>query len=172
MCRRLGSSGLLLDSLNGMAYALSLRLEDAERRLACANEMLALVDAAKVGIENSQTRGDVFYFKALGCLDFGDIPGLRTTLEGWSRLAEEMQEPLVFALIVMCRATLALMQGRFEDGERLAREALTMGQRLQTENGAGIFGQQMFALRREQGRLKELEPAVRFFVQQNETAAT
>src|SRR5262249_46301016 len=42
---------------------------------------------------------------------------------------------------------------------------------LQTENAAGIFGLQMFTLRREQGRLKELEPAVRYFVQQHTAAA-
>ena len=64
----------------------------------------------------------------------------------------------------------ALMQGRFADSERLAQEALAIGQRLQTENAAGIFGLQMFTLRREQGRLKELEPVVRYFVQQHSVA--
>ena len=64
----------------------------------------------------------------------------------------------------------ALMQGRFADSERLAQEALAIGQRLQTENAAGIFGLQMFTLRREQGRLKELEPVVRYFVQQHTVA--
>jgi tetratricopeptide (TPR) repeat protein len=41
------------------------------------------------------------------------------------------------------------------------------GQSLQTENAAGIFGLQMFMLRREQGRLKEVEPVLRYFVQQH-----
>jgi DNA-binding CsgD family transcriptional regulator len=65
----------------------------------------------------------------------------------------------------------ALLAGRFEDSERLAQAAFAIGQSLQTENIAGIFGLQMFTLRREQGRLRELEPAVRYFVQQH-TAAT
>ena len=56
------------------------------------------------------------------------------------------------------RAMRALMQGRFEDSERLAQQAFAIGQRLQTETAAGVFGLQMFALRREQGRLKEVEP--------------
>ena len=64
----------------------------------------------------------------------------------------------------------AIMKGCFADCERLAQEALTIGQRLQTENAAGIFGLQMFTLRREQGRLKELEPVVRYFVQQHTVA--
>ena len=66
----------------------------------------------------------------------------------------------------------ALMEGRFVDSERLAQEALAIGQRLQTENAAGIFGLQMFTLRREQGRLKELEPVVRYFVQQHTVAGS
>src|SRR4029077_13047848 len=64
-----------------------------------------------------------------------------------------------------------LMRGRFEDSERLAQEAFATGQRLQTETAAGVFGLQMFALRREQGRLKEVAPVVRMFVQQNSAAA-
>ena len=172
MCRRLGSPELLLDSLNGMAYALSVRLEDAEKRLDCANEMLALAQAAAIRDENLDANAEAFNWKVTCSLDFGDMHGIDAAFEALDRRAEDMQEPFVFTLINVYRATLALMQGRFEDGERLAREALTMGQRLQTENGAGIFGQQMFALRREQGRLKELEPAVRFFVQQNQAAAT
>ena len=63
------------------------------------------------------------------------------------------------------------MQGRFEDSERLAQQAFAIGQRLQTETAAGIFGLQMFAMRREQGRLKEVEPAVKVFIQQHSAAA-
>ena len=71
----------------------------------------------------------------------------------------------------MFRAMRALMLGRFQDSERLAQEAFAIGQRLQTETAAGVFGLQMFALRREQGRLREVEPVVRLFVQQHSAAA-
>jgi tetratricopeptide (TPR) repeat protein len=66
----------------------------------------------------------------------------------------------------------ALMEGRFADSEQLAQQAFAIGQRMQTETAAGIFGLQMFALRREQGRLKELEAAVRFFVREQTVTAT
>ncbi len=42
---------------------------------------------------------------------------------------------------------------------------------MQYGEAAGIFGLQVFTLRREQGRLKELEPVVRYFVQQHSVAA-
>ena len=64
------------------------------------------------------------------------------------------------------------MRCRFEDSERLAQQAFEIGQRLQLETAGGVFGLQMFALRREQGRLKEVEPVVRVFLQQHsETGA-
>jgi DNA-binding CsgD family transcriptional regulator len=66
----------------------------------------------------------------------------------------------------------ALLDGRFAEGEQLAPQALAMGQRLQAEGVDGAFGMQMFTLRREQGRLHELAPVVRHFVQQHGAAST
>ena len=65
-----------------------------------------------------------------------------------------------------------LLDGRFAEGERLAQQALAIGQRLQAEAIDGAFGMQMFTLRREQGRLHELAPVVRHFVQQHGVAST
>ena len=87
------------------------------------------------------------------------------------RSVEETNQPFYLSLIAMLRAMRALMGGRFEDSERLAQQAFAIGQRLQTETAAGVFGLQMFALRREQGRLKEVEPVVRVFLQQHSAAA-
>jgi tetratricopeptide (TPR) repeat protein len=71
----------------------------------------------------------------------------------------------------MYRAMRARMGGRFEDSERLAQQALAIGQRLQLETAAGVFGLQMFALRREQGGLREIEPLVRLFLREHSAAA-
>lgn len=88
-----------------------------------------------------------------------------------SRLSEEKNRPFTIYLVAVFRAARAAMSGRFEDSEILAQQALAIGQRVQGEAASGIFGQQMFALRRQQGRLKEVEPVVRMFVQQNSAAA-
>jgi len=92
-------------------------------------------------------------------------------IEEYASIVQELQQPLYLCLATQFRAMRALLAGRFADSERLAQEALALGQSLQTEHVAGIFGLQMFTLRREQGRLQELEPAVRYFVQQHTTAA-
>jgi hypothetical protein len=54
---------------------------------------------------------------------------------------------------------------------RRSNFGLAFGQQAQVENADGVFGIQMFLLRREQGRLAELAPAVRYFVRQH-TATT
>jgi tetratricopeptide (TPR) repeat protein len=65
------------------------------------------------------------------------------------------------------------MRGDFEQSQKLAQAALNMGQRLRADNvAAGQYGLQMFALERERGRLKEVEPLVRMFVQDNLAADT
>ena len=61
----------------------------------------------------------------------------------------------------------ALFEGRFDDAERLAQRTLEIGDRMPGLDAAGVYGVQMFTLRREQGRLAEVGPMVRHFVQTN-----
>jgi tetratricopeptide (TPR) repeat protein len=65
----------------------------------------------------------------------------------------------------------ALLEGRFTEVEQLTLQVLTLGQRLQLESAEGIFGMQMFMLRREQGRLHEVAPIVEMFVQDHSGSA-
>jgi DNA-binding CsgD family transcriptional regulator len=62
--------------------------------------------------------------------------------------------------------------GHFAEGERLAQDALAIGQRLRGQDALGLFGVQMFTLRREQGRLRELASVVRSFVQRQPATST
>lgn len=92
-------------------------------------------------------------------------------IEEWMRYEEKWQEPFAISAARTYRAMRALMRGDFAGSERLANEASELGQRLQTQNTSGIFALQMFTLRREQGRLKEVVPVVRYFIQQHGAAA-
>jgi len=166
MARRLADPELLAINLQGMIHALQ-GPEHLQERLAYATEMVQLAEAANV--KGLLTWGAHFW-RAYCLLELGDMPGTNAEIDTFSRLAKELQQPFSLCLTPEFRATRALMQGRFVDSERLAQEALVVGQRLQTENAAGIFGLQMFTLRREQGRLKELAPVVRYFVQQHTVA--
>ncbi len=167
MARRLGDQYSIAYSLLGMLFTL-MGPDHLEQRLALSSEMLKYAEAAN-------TRGaliDSHFWRGYCLLELGDMAAAEANFEAWHRLGQETNWPLELSLNAMFRAMRALMSGRFEDSERWAQEAAAIGRHLQTENSAGIFGLQMFALRREQGRLKELEAAVRFFVQQETVAAT
>jgi tetratricopeptide (TPR) repeat protein len=113
---------------------------------------------------------DGYFWRGCCMLELG-IAEPYAGIEAWARLGEKVKRPFELSLNAMVRAMLAFMRGRFEDSERLAQEAFAIGQRLQTQAAAGVFGLQMFVLRREQGRLKEVEPAIRVFIQQHSAAA-
>jgi tetratricopeptide (TPR) repeat protein len=167
MARRLDDPELLAANLDGMLQALQ-GPEHTQQRLACATEMLQLAEAANA----KELLSHAHWWHAYSQLELGDMPAMDAEIDAFARLTEESQQPFNLCLAIGFRAMRALMQGHFTDSERLAQEAFTIGQRLQTENAAGIFGLQMFTLRREQGRLKELEPVVRYFVQQHTVAGT
>jgi tetratricopeptide (TPR) repeat protein len=160
MARRLGDPELIAYGLLGMFRTL-IGPEHAEQRLAIATEMAVV----------AKETNEALFWRGYCLLELGDTAASDAEFDAWGRLQEETNQPFYLSMNALLRAMRALMSGRFGDGERLAQEAFAIGQRTQTEAAAGIFGQQMFALRREQGRLKEVEPVVRVFLQQNSATA-
>ena len=97
----------------------------------------------------------------------GEIAGVDRAMEELESVVRQIRQPqytYVRAGFVTMRA---LLEGRFTEAEQLTLHALTLGQRLRVESAEGIFGMQMFMLRREQGRLHEVAPIVEMFVQEH-----
>jgi DNA-binding winged helix-turn-helix (wHTH) protein/tetratricopeptide (TPR) repeat protein len=166
MARRIGSPELVSYSLLGMFYAL-LGPEHAEERLAITTEMQDICTAADVqNLTYSQ-----HFWRGYCLLELGDTAGADEDFDSYGRWAAESNQPFHQSICEMLRAMRALMGGRFEESERLAQNTFAIARSMQAETAAGVLGLQMFALRREQGRLKEVEPVVRMFVQQNSADA-
>ncbi len=55
-------------------------------------------------------------------------------------------------------ATLAALEGRFDDAERASEEALRIGAGVSADRALAVYGAQLLELRRLQGRLAELVP--------------
>lgn len=62
-----------------------------------------------------------------------------------------------------CRAMVALHRGRFDEAERLIREQMQRARRYGYPQAFDAASVQMFGLKREQGRLAELAPALDLF---------
>jgi DNA-binding winged helix-turn-helix (wHTH) protein/tetratricopeptide (TPR) repeat protein len=166
MARRFGDPDVVAYSLLGMSYTLW-EPEHAETRLALTTEVLELAAAAN----DPELRADGFFHRGYCLLELGDVAAADRELDAWKRWSEETNQSFYLAVATTYQAMRALMHGRFEDSERLAQQALTIGQSSQLETTAGVFGLQMFALRREQGGLKQIEPMVRLFLQEHSAAA-
>jgi tetratricopeptide (TPR) repeat protein len=59
------------------------------------------------------------------------------------------------------RAMVAIMDGDFEQAEKHATEAVKIGRKTHGEHVEGVFGVQMFTIRREQNRLHEVAPVIK-----------
>jgi tetratricopeptide (TPR) repeat protein len=172
MSRRLNSAEVLELNLQGANYALQ-GPQDLDRRLANARERAELSKTLIAGKTFRDQLPDGQIDLAEYLLERGDLQASDAEFSAWTKLVELMQRPFEQCIIAGRGAARALMSGAFEQSEKLAKQALEIGQRLRADNvAAGLYGLQMFALSRERGELRQLEPLVRLFVQQNSSADT
>jgi predicted ATPase/DNA-binding CsgD family transcriptional regulator len=156
-----------------LAFTLDVMLDvpwgptQTEARLANSTEMLQLAEAA--GDKEIFTHA---YQRLLMCwLELGDIQQADAAIAVYSQIATELRQPFYLHITAGNQTMRALLDGRFAETEQLAMQALTIGQQAQAENADGVFGMQMFTLRRAQGRLAEIAPVVRHFVRQHSASA-
>jgi tetratricopeptide (TPR) repeat protein len=75
-------------------------------------------------------------------------------------LAEELRQPYWMALSKNTSVTLSLLAARFEEAEQVIEETGAIGRRLHAEWVEFYSDMQLFALRREQGRMGELDAVI------------
>ena len=137
--------------------------QNFEERLAAATEIMHL--ARRAGDWELAEGG--YNWRITGLLEGGDIAALDAEIAAHARLAEELRQPVYLWHSAVWKGMRALLEGRFAEGEQLAQQAFALGQRAQRPQDATmLFGIHMFTLRREQGRLQELEAALRGFAEQ------
>ncbi len=157
MARRLGDPRLLASVL-GMRH-FTLWCPDAlDERLALADEALRVAEGA--GDRASLFEGHGYHL--IDVLESGDPAAAEADIQALERLAREMRIPGWQP--TLARAMRATLDGRLDEAERLAGAALEIGRRARNPNGPVFFAIQLAELRRQQGRLSELEDATAAFV--------
>jgi len=76
-------------------------------------------------------------------------------------LANRLKQPSQQWYSAVMRCEWALLRGEFSEGEELAEEALRIGERAQSYDAGFAYRITMFGVRREQGRLQEIEDLIR-----------
>jgi predicted Zn-dependent protease len=99
--------------------------------------------------------------------EFGDRARMDDTLAKYKSWSEVRQNQLDRWLVWHARAMQAMLDGDFVRAERFAEEAHEMGKRGPGEHVEGVYGVQMFTIRREQGRLAEVAPVIKRLLDQD-----
>ena len=160
LARRLDDPRTLASCLIAHHYALW-RPETVTERLAVAAELRRVAD--RTGDPELELEGAGW--TVVDMLELGDVQGADIQIAAASKLAEALHRPLYLWWTSGMRCARAQLAGDFEAAERLAQETLAIGQRGQAENAMHYYAQAIFNIRREQGRLGEIEDAVRRFVE-------
>ncbi len=151
MARRLGDRSTLASTLSARFITLW-EPENSAERLRIASDVVALGE--EVRDRELVLRGHVW--RAVSLMELGDWVGADMELAVHARLAAELRDPLHLWYVPLFQASRALLEGRLQDAEALAREAYEIGRRTQPQNAAQLFAVQLLGLRTEQGRLDEV----------------
>ena len=159
IARRLDNPATLAYALDGL-YCSNWSPDVLRERIQIAGELIEV--AAAVGDAEREYAGHDYRFH--GLIELGDLPAARRELETKTALAEELGQPAQLWDLAVGRTLLALFEGRLTDAEAATVDALELGRSAQTANAKVAFDLQMYALRREQGRLAEVVDSVKHAV--------
>lgn len=166
MARRVGDPAALCSALRAKLYA-RYPPQNVEDRLADAYEMSRLAEV----LGDAELQRDAHELCFYDHLEKGDLDAADRHLVRSSELGEMLRQPLYIHNHLVYRAMRMVLEGRYREGERLALQALRVGERVRRDSAEGIFGIQMFAIRRDQGRLSEVAGAVDAFTRSHAAEA-
>jgi class 3 adenylate cyclase len=163
MARRIGDAQALGEVLGRTAF-LDTTVEQVGAMTLRVTEILTLAEQ----LDDDQLRARGLLMKIWSSLQLGDLATCDECLAQYSIVAERMHQPLWADWLTWMRLVRALVVGELDLAERLLAE---FGEKLQRWGLEGFEGLLMFVLRREQGRLGAIAPALRTIVQLQPEAA-
>ncbi len=148
---RRGLATVLMRSYWGR-WALS--MESIAEMLAEARDLAAEMGDVEIEAESMEWR-----IPALIAL--GDLEGTRREIETVLELAHRTRQPFILHVAEHDASSIALADGHLEEAEAAAERSHEWSRLLTGRDASGVYGIQMFGIRREQGRLAEFAPVVR-----------
>jgi len=115
--------------------------------------------AAELG--DIEIQAEAMEWRVAALLAMGEIVSARGEIAVAAQMAEHTRQPFILHVVEHYRSALALLEGRLAESETAAERSREWGQLLIGRDASGVYGVQMFGVRREQGRLAELAPVIR-----------
>ncbi|MEA2493963.1 MAG: hypothetical protein QOJ29_1874, partial [Thermoleophilaceae bacterium] len=156
MARRVGDKAALADVLASTHWALR-GPDSLEESLAMAAELASVAE----DLDDGQLRALAHMFRLVLLLSLADIEAVERELAALQQLGETRTDRYLTWLVRVLRASHALLQGRLEDAESLARDAFDHRYGGHDETATRIFTVQMLLVRIAQGRLEEFVDIVK-----------
>jgi tetratricopeptide (TPR) repeat protein len=110
-------------------------------------------------------------YRLIDLVALGDANGWDRSLLTLQNLVTDIGETFYEFGAATMRTAKILQSGDFCAAEKMALDSFAIGQKLGVDNAEGVLGIQMFTLRREQGRLREIAPMLKQFVNDDASAA-
>ena len=159
MARRTGSRTALL-AVMGARHSVLLHAANVDERLKLTAEWLKLAEHAN----HRDQMAFALNWHVYDLLESGDGDGARRAHRQLTELAEELRQPQYRNFATAWEFIWLQIAGRFQEAELKALESYGYGRRAQGTYAKSLVAGQLFAVRREQGRLAEIAGLVTPFV--------
>ncbi|MET1047472.1 MAG: AAA family ATPase, partial [Hyphomicrobium sp.] len=140
-----------------------------------ANDRIAQIDDLKRladEINDDDSRSRALSIDVYVSTELGSRARAGRAIDGLEELGTQRQRLNLMWLARHARAMMAILDGNLELAETLAEEARSLGTRTHGTEVDGVYGMQMFTIRREQNRLAEVAPVMKHFIDENPEATT
>jgi tetratricopeptide (TPR) repeat protein len=136
---------------------------ESDRRRVLVDEILVAADR----LDEAEPRGRALSCRAYFSAEEGDRDGLNEAVSDLAHTGQEHEMKHLQWIAQHGQAMLAILDGDFANAEKLAEAAYGIGQQTHGSAADGVYGIQMFTIRREQGRLAEVAPVIKKLLDDN-----
>ncbi|HEX6538123.1 MAG TPA: AAA family ATPase [Candidatus Dormibacteraeota bacterium] len=155
IARRVDDPATLAYALYGL-YSATYRPDNVEERAMIAAEIVRIGEVA----HDREVQVWGHFDRLMSFFDLGELQSVHDEISAIGDVAGELREPVLRWIAAVTGAALALAEGRLADVESLAMVALDAGPRSRSNDALAGYAGHMFQLRREQGRVAEVDQLV------------
>jgi len=155
MARAIGARAALASVLVGSYW---------ERGTRSTGQVLAMLTEARDladELGDVELRAEAMCWRVCAFVALSDMESARREVDAVRSTAERTAQPFTIHVAEHCDSAIALGEGRLTEAEAMAERSHEWSRLLTGRDASGVYGIQMFGIRREQGRLAELAPVIR-----------
>ena len=135
-------------------------------------EMLTEAKALGEELGNTEIVAEAMGWRVPAFVALCDLDSARREAAALRATAEQTGQPFMLHVAEHYSSAIALCDGRLEEAEARALRSHDWTRMFTGRDAAGVYGIQMFGIRREQGRLAELAPVIRILAADATRAGT